>query len=139
RFCQKVLYCAGLVRDVEPSRRLFNQGMVTRHGSAMSKSRGNGISPEELVSKQGADAGRVYEMFIGPPQDEVEWNDSGLQGCTRFLQRVWRLVMEPDAVPRDDAAVPRADALTRKVHQTIRKVGEDYEGFRFNTAVSALM
>jgi leucyl-tRNA synthetase len=139
RFFQKVLFDAGMVKDQEPFKRLFNLGMVTRNGSAMSKSRGNGISPEQLVSKQGADAGRVYEMFIGPPQDEVDWNDSGLQGCTRFLQRVWRLVVEPDAVPTDGAAAADGAALTRKVHQTIRKVGDDYEGFRFNTAVSALM
>ncbi|HXM57045.1 MAG TPA: leucine--tRNA ligase, partial [Candidatus Dormibacteraeota bacterium] len=91
RFFQKVLHDAGLVKDVEPFKRLFNQGMVLRHGSAMSKSKGNGISPEQLVSKQGADAGRVYELFIGPPEDDVEWIDSGLQGCVRFLQRVWRL------------------------------------------------
>ena len=139
RFFQKVLFDAGMVKDQEPFKRLFNLGMVTRNGSAMSKSRGNGISPEELVSKQGADAGRIYEMFIGPPQDEVDWNDSGLQGCTRFLQRVWRLAVEPDQVPADGSGSPDGAALTRKVHQTIQKVGDDYEGFRFNTAVSALM
>jgi leucyl-tRNA synthetase len=141
RFFQKVLYDAGLVKDVEPFVRLFNHGMVTRFGSAMSKSKGNGISPEQLVSKQGADAGRVYEMFIGPPQDEVEWTDSGLQGCARFLQRVWRLVLEPELVGREGSGRPVPDmaVVTRKVHQTIKKVTDDYEGFRFNTAVAALM
>jgi leucyl-tRNA synthetase len=141
RFLQKVLYDAGLVKDVEPFVRLFNHGMVTRFGSAMSKSKGNGISPEQLVSQQGADAGRVYEMFIGPPQDEVEWTDSGLQGCARFLQRVWRLVLEPELVLREGAAPAAVDgaSLTRKVHQTIKKVTDDYQGFRFNTAVAALM
>jgi leucyl-tRNA synthetase len=141
RFFQKVLYDARLVRDVEPFVRLFNHGMVTRFGSAMSKSKGNGISPEQLVSQQGADAGRVYEMFIGPPQEEVEWTDSGLQGCARFLQRVWRLVLEPEAVVREGGTPLTLDgaALTRKVHQTIRKVTDDYQGFRFNTAVAALM
>jgi leucyl-tRNA synthetase len=141
RFFQKVLYDAELVKDVEPFVRLFNHGMVTRFGSAMSKSKGNGISPEQLVSKQGADAGRVYEMFIGPPQDEVEWTDAGLQGCARFLQRVWRLVLEPELIVRDGSVPSEIDsaALTRKVHQTIRKVTDDYQGFRFNTAVAALM
>jgi leucyl-tRNA synthetase len=141
RFFQKVLYDAGLVKDVEPFTRLFNHGMVTRFGSAMSKSKGNGISPEQLVSQQGADAGRVYEMFIGPPQDEVEWTDSGLQGCARFLQRVWRLVLEPELVAREDGERAPIDgaALTRKVHQAIEKVTHDYEGFHFNTAVAALM
>jgi leucyl-tRNA synthetase len=140
RFFQKVLYDARLVKDVEPFVRLFNHGMVTRFGSAMSKSKGNGISPEQLVSQQGADAGRVYEMFIGPPQEEVEWTDSGLQGCARFLQRVWRLVLEPEQVVREgSAAAIDGAALTRKVHQTIRKVTDDYHGFRFNTAVAALM
>ncbi|MDQ6742604.1 MAG: leucine--tRNA ligase, partial [Candidatus Dormibacteraeota bacterium] len=140
RFFQKVLYDARLVKDVEPFVRLFNHGMVTRFGSAMSKSKGNGISPEQLVSQQGADAGRVYEMFIGPPQEEVEWTDSGLQGCARFLQRVWRLVLEPEQVVREgSAAAIDGAALTRKVHQTIKKVTDDYQGFRFNTAVAALM
>ncbi|HEV2953288.1 MAG TPA: leucine--tRNA ligase, partial [Candidatus Dormibacteraeota bacterium] len=91
RFFQKVVHDAGLVSVSEPFDRLFNQGMVKRFGTAMSKSKGNGVSPEELVSKQGADAGRVYEMFIGPPQEDVEWTDEGVQGVVRFLQRVWRL------------------------------------------------
>jgi leucyl-tRNA synthetase len=80
-------------------------------------------------------------MFIGPPQDEVEWTDAGLQGCARFLQRVWRLVLEPELIVRDGSVPSEIDsaALTRKVHQTIRKVTDDYQGFRFNTAVAALM
>ena len=142
RFFQKVLNDAGLVKDREPFARLFNQGMVLRHGSAMSKSKGNGISPQELVSRQGADAGRVYEMFIGPPEQDVEWQDDGLQGCFKFLQRVWRLALEPASIAGDASASARpADlaAVRRKTHQVIRKVTEDYESFHFNTAVSALM
>lgn len=138
RFFQKVLKDAGLVEASEPFTRLFTQGMVRRFGQVMSKSRGNGVSPEELVSKQGADAGRVYEMFIGPPEDDVEWSDEGLAGATRFLQRVWRLALEADTVPVGGGGADPV-ALRRKVHQTIRKVTEDYEGFRFNTAVAALM
>jgi leucyl-tRNA synthetase len=114
--------------------------MVLRQGSAMSKSKGNGISPQQLVSRQGADAGRVYEMFIGPPEQDVEWQDDGLQGCFRFLQRVWRLVLEPESLLGSGGGdAPDIDAVRRKTHQTARKVTEDYDGFRFNTAVSALM
>jgi leucyl-tRNA synthetase len=138
RFLQKVLHDAGMADAIEPFTRLFTQGMVKRFGEVMSKSRGNGVSPEELVSKQGADAGRVYEMFIGPPEDDVEWIESGVQGVVRFLQRVWRLVLEPESIAvTGSGADPRA--LRRKVHQTIRKVTDDYEGFRFNTSVAALM
>jgi leucyl-tRNA synthetase len=141
RFTQKVLHDAGLVEAEEPFLRLFNQGMVTRFGSAMSKSKGNGVTPEELVSVAGADAGRVYEMFIGPPEADVEWTDAGLMGSARFLQRVWRLVMEPGSLEVSGNGAGRADpiVLRRRVHQAIRKVTADYEGFRFNTAVAALM
>ncbi len=141
RFFTKVLHDAGLVEPIEPFVRLFNQGMVQRFGTTMSKSKGNGISPQELVAKQGADAGRVYEMFIGPPEDDVEWQDDGLQGCVRFLQRVWRLSLDPDSIPTGGVPAAGADAtaLQRKVHQTIRKVTEDYHSYRFNTAVAALM
>jgi leucyl-tRNA synthetase len=138
RFFEKVLQDAGLVHPSEPFIRLFTQGMVKRFGEVMSKSKGNGISPEELVAKQGADAGRVYTMFIGPAEDDVEWSDAGIAGVVRFLHRVWRLTSAPAAPPasRNGAS---AEALRRKVHQTIRKVTEDYSGFRFNTAVAALM
>src|SRR5258708_3594408 len=131
-----------MVERTEPFTRLFNQGMVTRFGSAMSKSKGNGVSPQELVSKQGADAGRVYEMFIGPPEDDVEWQDDGLNGCVRFLQRVWRLAIEPDLVPvtTGNGPIPADSvAVTRKAQQVTKKVTDDYEGFHFNTAVAAMM
>ncbi|HEY8632976.1 MAG TPA: leucine--tRNA ligase, partial [Candidatus Limnocylindrales bacterium] len=98
RFFQKVLQDAGLVEAGEPFLRLFTQGMVKRFGQVMSKSRGNGVTPEELVAEQGADAGRVYEMFIGPPEDDVEWSDAGMSGVVRFLHRVWRLTVEPESL-----------------------------------------
>jgi leucyl-tRNA synthetase len=138
RFFVKVLHDAGMVKAIEPFTRLFNQGMVKRFGQVMSKSAGNGVSPDDLVAQQGADAGRIYEMFIGPPEEDVEWTDSGLNGVVRFLQRVWRLVLEPDSI-----VVEGSDAdpvlLKRKVAQTVKKVTDHYDELRFNTAVAALM
>jgi leucyl-tRNA synthetase len=139
RFFQKVLHDAGLVEAIEPFSRLFTQGMVTRFGHAMSKSKGNGIAPDDLVAREGADAGRVYEMFIGPPEEDAEWTDEAVQGPVRFLQRVWRLTLEPEIVRPTGGGGADVAALRRKVHQTIKKVTEDYESFHFNTAVSALM
>jgi len=142
RFFMKVLHDAGLVEAAEPFMRLFNQGMVKRFGQVMSKSLGNGVSIDELASAQGADAGRIYEMFIGPPEEDVEWNDAGLNGVVKFLQRVWRLVLEPESIAAESGS-PGADvdavALRRKVAQTVGKVTEHYDELRFNTAVAFLM
>lgn len=138
RFFQKVLRDEGMVEGPEPFTALFTQGMVLRFGQVMSSSKGTGVAPDDLVKTEGADAGRVYEMFIGPPEDDAEWSDQGIAGAVRFLQRVWRVAIEPQtvAVTGDGADV---EPLRRKVHQTIKKVTDDYEGFRFNTAVAALM
>jgi leucyl-tRNA synthetase len=138
RFFQKVLHNAGMMEATEPFTRLFTQGMVTRGGKVMSKSLGNGVAPDDLVAREGADAGRIYEMFIGPPEDDSEWTDEAIAGPMRFLQRVWRLALDPDSFPVPGGGADTV-ALRRRVHQTIRKVSEDYEGFRFNTAVAALM
>ena len=138
RFFVKVLHDAGLLDVSEPFTRLFNQGMVKRFGQVMSKSAGNGVSPDELVAKQGADAGRIYEMFIGPPEEDVEWSDAGLNGVVRFLQRVWRLVLEPESIIVNGTGAEAA-LLRRKVAQTVKKVTDDYEDLRFNTAVAYLM
>jgi leucyl-tRNA synthetase len=138
RFFTKVLHDAGMLNATEPFTRLFNQGMVKRFGQVMSKSAGNGVSPDELVAKQGADAGRVYEMFIGPPEEDVEWTDAGLNGVARFLQRVWRLVVEPSTIEVEGGGAD-GRLLTRKVAQTVKKVTDDYDGLRFNTAVAYLM
>ena len=138
RFFQKVLHDAGMVEAVEPFMRLFTQGMVTRGGVAMSKSAGNGVAPDDLVVREGADAARVYEMFIGPPGEDAEWTDEAIAGPVRFLQKVWRLVLEPESLPATGGD-PSEELLRRRVHQTIRRVTDDYEGFRFNTAVAALM
>jgi len=142
RFFTKVLYDAGLVNVTEPFMRLFNQGMVKRFGQVMSKSLGNGVSIDELASSQGADAGRIYEMFIGPPEEDVEWSDAGLNGVVKFLQRVWRLVLEPESIV-DDGAASRdsgdASILRRRVARTVGRVTEHYDELRFNTAVAFLM
>jgi leucyl-tRNA synthetase len=138
RFFVKVLHDAGMLDTSEPFTRLFNQGMVKRFGQVMSKSKGNGVSPDELVAEQGADAGRVYEMFIGPPEEDVEWTDAGLNGVARFLQRVWRLVVEPSSIVVEGGGAD-GRLLARKVAQTVQKVTEDYDGLRFNTAVAYLM
>jgi leucyl-tRNA synthetase len=138
RFFTKVLHDAGLLAVSEPFTRLFNQGMVKRFGQVMSKSLGNGVSPDELVAAQGADAGRIYEMFIGPPEEDVEWTDAGLNGVSRFLQRVWRLVIEPSTIVVEGSGADVA-VLRRKVAQTTGKVTEHFDELRFNTAVAALM
>jgi leucyl-tRNA synthetase len=141
RFFAKVLFDAGMLNVSEPFIRLFNQGMVKRFGQVMSKSAGNGVSPDELVDKQGADAGRIYELFIGPPEEDVEWNDAGLNGVVKFLHRVWRLVLDPESIELSGASRAAADisVLRRKVAQTVRNVTDDYDGLRFNTAVAYLM
>ena len=121
--------------------RLFNQGMVKRFGRVMAKSAGNGVSIAELAGEQGADAGRVYEMFIGPPEEDVEWNDAGLNGVVKFLQRVWRLVLEPDSIAEEGTSAEKVDegVLRRRVAQTVGRVTEHYDELRFNTAVAFLM
>jgi len=142
RFFMKVLHDAGLVEPIEPFMRLFNQGMVKRFGQVMSKSLGNGVSIDELAGAQGADAGRVYEMFIGPPEEDVEWSDAGLQGVVKFLQRVWRLVLEPESIASEPGALGApvdAVGLRRKLAQTVGKVTDHYDELRFNTAVAFLM
>jgi leucyl-tRNA synthetase len=142
RFFTKVLHDAGLLETTEPFTRLFNQGMVKRFGQVMSKSLGNGVSIDELATAQGADAGRLYEMFIGPPEEDVEWNDSGLNGVGKFLQRVWRLVLETESIADEGGGTATkvdATALRRKVAQTVSKVTEHFDELRFNTAVAFLM
>ncbi len=138
RFFIKVLHDAGMLDAQEPFARLFNQGMVKRFGQVMSKSAGNGVSIDELAMAQGSDAGRVYEMFIGPPEEDVEWTDAGINGVSRFLHRVWRLAAEPSSIVVEGGGAEEK-VLARKVAQTIKNVTDDFDGFRFNTAVAYLM
>jgi len=139
RFFMKVLFDAKMVSVDEPFAALFTQGMIHRNGYVMSKSKGNGIAPDYMVEKYGADTGRVYELFIGPPDQDAEWNDRGVDGVARFLHRIWRqIVGEEDQVVPGMARVSNED-LARKLHETIEKVTRDLEAFHFNTAMSALM
>jgi leucyl-tRNA synthetase len=139
RFFMKALFDSRMVSVDEPFDALFTQGMIHRNGAVMSKSKGNGITPDEMVEKYGADTGRVYELFIGPPDQDAEWNDRGVDGVARFLHRVWRQIIgEEDDVIAGAAPVSTED-LTRKLHETIEKVSRDVDNFRFNTAMSALM
>jgi leucyl-tRNA synthetase len=138
RFFQKVLHDAGRVDATEPFMRLFTQGMIKRGGMVMAKSKGNGVAPDDLVKREGADASRVYELFIGPPDEDAEWTDAAIAGPVRFLQNVWRLVDSPESFPVTGSNAS-ADVLRRRTHQAIRKVTEDYEGFHFNTAGSTVM
>jgi leucyl-tRNA synthetase len=139
RFFTKALHDLGLVGFREPFARLFNQGMIYRFGAKMSKSKGNVVSPDELVGRFGADALRLYILFMGPADQDKEWQDTGVEGMWRFLTRLWRLVNEQAGrSPGADAAGPTP--LLRKAHETISKVTDDIERrFVFNTPVAAMM
>ncbi|MBN1526199.1 MAG: leucine--tRNA ligase [Candidatus Omnitrophica bacterium] len=145
RFITKFLCDIGWVSFDEPFGRLFTQGMITKNGVKMSKSKGNTVSPDELINKYGADTVRLYTLFIGPPEKDAEWSDRGVEGAYRFLGRVWRLLEKGHRVPRPtphQSQGPSKEAidLKRKTHQTIKKVTEDLDGgFHFNTAISAVM
>jgi leucyl-tRNA synthetase len=146
RFFSRVFRDVGLVSIDEPFARLLTQGMVLRHGAVMSKSKGNVVDPDDMIAKYGADALRLYVMFVAPPEKEVEWVDTGLEGSFRFLSRVWRIVdhltpavrdaMAPAGLALDDAE----RGLRRATHQTIDRVTHDIDPrMHLNTAVSALM
>jgi len=145
RFFIKALRDMELVDSDEPFTRLFNQGVIIVERQKMSKSRGNVITPDEYVSELGADAVRAYLMFVAPWEKGGEWNDSGISGISRWLNRVWNLVLEeyqmkPTAVAEDKFGDEKAHReLYRIAHQTIRKVTEDMEKLRFNTMIAALM
>ena len=141
RFFTKALADAGLVPVQEPFARLFTQGMVTRHGAKMSKSKGNVISPSTYVERYGADTARCYILFMGPPDQDADWSDAGVEGVYRFLSRLWRLAAaaEPGATPPAGAAGADLELL-RKSHWAIDKVTGDMEGrFGFHTAIAAIM
>jgi leucyl-tRNA synthetase len=136
RFISKVARDIGLVDFDEPFARLFNQGVITREHRKMSK-RGNAVNPDEYVSTLGADTMRVYLMFLGPWEQGGDWSDTGISGASRWLNRIWNLVLEGyDRKGGDESANL---ALLRTTHQTIRKVTGDLERLRFNTMIAALM
>lgn len=140
RFWYKVMRDLGMVNTDEPFTNLLTQGMVTLGGSAMSKSKGNIVSPDEIVEKYGADTARLFILFAAPPQKQLEWSSEGVEGCWRFINRIWRLydiVNTKAQTPASDN--DKADIL-RIMHQTIKKVTADIEKeFQFNTAISSIM
>ncbi len=138
RFITKFLYDIGLSTVEEPFTRLFTQGMITLGGSKMSKSKGNVVDPVGLFASHGADALRLFHLFIGPPPDDTAWNPNGVDGTRRFLERVWRTVTE-DHIFADRAESAEDRELMGLAHRTVRKVTEDIDRFHFNTAVPALM
>ncbi|RFU69719.1 leucine--tRNA ligase [Bacillus sp. V59.32b] len=141
RFWHKFLYDIGVVPTKEPFQKLFNQGMILgENNEKMSKSKGNVVNPDEVVESHGADTLRLYEMFMGPLDASIAWSTNGLDGSRRFLDRVWRLLIEEDGsltskvVDNDDSG-----KLEKVYHQTVKKVTENYEELKFNTAISQLM
>jgi leucyl-tRNA synthetase len=145
RFFTKVLYDVGLSPVKEPFENLLTQGMVLKDGAKMSKSKGNVVTPEEIVAKYGADTARLFILFAAPPERDLEWSDTGVEGSYRFLNRVWRLVQElKDILPTDDLKIDiktkEDKELNYTIHNTIKRVTDDIsERFNFNTAISAIM
>jgi leucyl-tRNA synthetase len=148
RFWCKVMRDMGLISHNEPAARLFTQGMVQKGGVAMSKSRGNVVGAEEMAQKYGADTGRLYTLFAAPPEKDLEWSEESIEGSWRFLNRVYRLVDRHAAALRSvksgsiDAAATtsKEKTLLRKVHQTLRRVTQDFETrWHFNSAIALIM
>jgi len=138
RFFVKVLNDAGLVGFREPFARLFTQGMVYYHGAKMSKSKGNVVDPVEYIERHGADAVRLYLLFLGPVDQDAEWQDTGFEGMVRFLHRLWRAALEQ--AERPPAAGAAEGPLARKAHATIAKVTDDIgRRFALNTPIAAVM
>ena len=147
RFWTKFMRDLGMIRNHEPVERLFTQGMVIKDGAKMSKSLGNIVSPDEMVARYGADAARLYSLFAAPPDRDLDWQDSGIEGIQRFLGRVYRFFVRHaqsgSAGPESTDAkslTREARAIQRKLHQTIKRVSDDFQGrWHFNTCISAIM
>ncbi|MCA1066445.1 leucine--tRNA ligase [Rossellomorea sp. AcN35-11] len=140
RFWHKFLYDIGVVPTKEPFKKLFNQGMILgENNEKMSKSKGNVVNPDEVVESHGADTLRLYEMFMGPLEASIAWSTNGLDGARRFLDRVWRLLVEEDGSLSSKVTDAPNSTLDKTYNQTVKKVTEDYEGLRFNTGISQLM
>jgi leucyl-tRNA synthetase len=145
RFWTKVMRDLGMIRNDEPAQRLFTQGMVIKDGAKMSKSKGNVVSPDDMIARYGADATRMYALFAAPPDRDLEWQEEGVAGISRFLARVYRLVTKycvvADSTRSGSSAMTSADqALLRRLHQTIAKITQDFDGrWHFNTSISSIM
>jgi leucyl-tRNA synthetase len=145
RFWTKVMRDLGLVKNDEPVERLFTQGMVIKDGAKMSKNKGNVVSPDDMIARYGADATRMYSLFAAPPDRDLDWQEDGVAGVSRFLGRVYRFAMKHAERPQSAGAQPEergatSQALLRRLHQTIRRITEDFGGrWHFNTDVAAIM
>jgi leucyl-tRNA synthetase len=149
RFWTKFMRDMGLIQNDEPVARLFTQGMVIKDGAKMSKSLGNVVTPDVMVARYGADAARLYGLFAAPPDRDLDWQDSGIEGIQRFLGRVYRFFIHhppvADAPPAVETLLatplsPPARQLQRKRHQTIKRVSDDFQGrWHFNTCIAAIM
>src|SRR5205823_6715399 len=142
----------GMITNDEPVERLFTQGMVIKDGAKMSKNLGNVVSPDEMVARYGADAARLYSLFAAPPDRDLDWQDSGIEGIQRFLGRLYRFIgrnasaatqesgSNGSGTQRSTSLPPHARAIQRKLHQTIRRVTDDFKGrWHFNTSIAAIM
>src|SRR5580658_4210979 len=151
RFWTKFMRDMGLVKNDEPIKRLFTQGMVIKDGAKMSKSFGNVVSPDEMVARYGADATRLYSLFAAPPDRDLDWQETGIEGIQRFLGRVYRFYLrnspaasrtETGQAPslQTESLSPQARSIQRKLHQTIKRVSDDFQGrWHFNTCIAAIM
>jgi len=145
RFWTKFMRDMGLLKNDEPVERLFTQGMVIKDGRKMSKNLGNVVSPDEMVARFGADAARMYSLFASPPDRDLDWQDTGIEGIQRFLGRVYRFVVRNAEAAKDargtaDASSPEARQIQRKLHQTIKRLTDDFQGrWHFNTCIAAVM
>ena len=147
RFWTKVMRDMGLIKNDEPAARQFSQGMVIKDGAKMSKSKGNVVSPDEMIARYGADATRMYALFAAPPDRDLEWQEEGVAGISRFLAKVYRLTTKCSGAARtakdparksEDSVAERA--LLRRLHQTIAKITQDFDGrWHFNTSISSIM
>lgn len=140
RFWHKFLYDLGVVPTKEPFERLYNQGMILgENNEKMSKSKGNVVNPDDVVEEFGADTLRVYEMFMGPLDAAIAWSTDGLEGSRKFLDRVWRLLIDEEDRLRDRITTINDGSLDVVYHQTVKKVTQDFENLQFNTGISQLM
>ena len=146
RFWTKFMRDMGLVKNDEPVTRLFTQGMVIKDGAKMSKNLGNVVSPDEMVARYGADATRMYSLFAAPPDRDLDWQETGIEGIQRFLSRVYKFYLRnPKTTPetkqgQTEPLSPQARSIQRKLHQTIKRVSNDFQGrWHFNTCIAAIM
>lgn len=140
RFWHKFLYDIGIVPTKEPFQKLYNQGMILgENNEKMSKSKGNVVNPDDIVERYGADTLRMYEMFMGPLDASSTWSEGGIEGSRKFLDRIWRLLLDENDKMRDRITTINTHELDKVYHQTVKKVTEDYDNLHFNTAISQMM